>query len=272
MGKLKFGVAVCAMGAAFAAGCGDDEESSDGEQTDPTAAFVAEVSDLCVDEAVEQRETIQGNFPVTDEAAAAAQVEELRESFNGLTNDFEGIEAPEELAATYDGFLASREAIDEARVALTAANESGNTDKIAAADENLQATGEERAQIAKELGLTACTRELPADQQEAATAVLEELTVSTDPERVCDELVYEEYLEGSFPGDDPYQRCADFQQKLIDQDQEATGIEVTRVTGTDGVGTTIEYSDVGGKFDGLPTKGTLYYEDGVWKVWELVGL
>ena len=72
------------------------------------------------------------------------------------------------------------------------------------------------------------------------------------------------FLEEGFGG---VEACTKEQKDI--EDDLATDIKVSEASGVDDVVAVLEYEDVGGRFDGLPTTTTLYYVDGAWRIYSI---
>jgi len=253
-------------------GCGGDQEEA---ESDPTAAFTSEVSELCLDQAVEQRDLTIENLPFEAPEDEVAHGEQLIELVASYDDEFEAAEPPEDLATSYERYLAVRADLTKGRLDLAEAIAAEDTDATTAINKEVTALRAQSRVLAKELGLEGCDAVLPDDQAQAASDVVEEFTTTTDPELACEELVYDALVETLFArgNQDPHEVCIKDQEFFERKpDQAATGIKVTEVTGTDDVFARVDYEDVGGKFDGLASFANLYYEDGQWRIIELYAL
>jgi hypothetical protein len=259
-------------GALVTVGCGGDEEEA---ASDPTAAFTSEVSEICFDQGVEQRDVTVDNLPFESPEEEAAHTNQITEVLLSYDDEFEAAEPPDDLADSYERYLGVRAEVAKARPGLAEAMAAEDTDALTAISEELGALRTESRMLAKEMGLEGCDAVLPEDQAQAASAVVEEFVTTTDPELACEELVYDALVEVQFArgNQDPHEVCIKDQEYFERKpDLAAKGIEVTEVTGADNVFARVDYDEVGGKFDGLASFANLYYEDDKWRIIELYAL
>ena len=263
---LKHLAVVAALALALGtAACGDDEDGGDTGGDD----FLTQLNAICKD-GTEQ--VIDANLELGFSQDPKEQVE-LQERNQDVREEsfaeLQELEPPEEDAETYDEFLAAREDLIAAGEDRVAAVKSGDEAEVVKAAEAQQKAGEAEDVIAEELGADLCEGTLPEEDAAAAEDNLREYATTADPATSCSSegeegLVTEPYLEEGFGG---VEACTK-EQKAV-EDNLAKDIEVSKVTGVDGLAATIEYEDVGGEFDAQPTEATLYYIDGGWKLFSL---
>ena len=249
------------------AACGDDDSGGSEDSGDD---FVTQLNALC--EEGTQR-VIDNNLELgysqdpKDQIELGERVVEAREE---ITAGIEELEPPEEDAETFDEMVAARKdliALAEDRVAAVKKNDQ---EAIAANTKATEEASDLEDAASAELGAEICDGELPEEDAQAAEDTLREFATTADPETSCNSdtgLVTEPYLKQGFGG---VEACEGEQQKLEDNPKDlAEDIEVTDVTGVDGMAATIEYEDAGGLYDGQPSTATVYYVDNGWKIYSI---
>ncbi|MEK6276409.1 MAG: hypothetical protein AABM29_00115 [Actinomycetota bacterium] len=162
-------------------------------------------------------------------------------------------------------FVALRDEQIEASRRQAEAAEKGDQETAQRTSEQASAAYGTSQKVAGELGLDACALRLPADDATAARAVVKEYETSRDPPRVCRDLVLPQQVEVGFGS---YEGCVQFTRERA-EDFFATDVKFISASGVDDVAAIIVFEDVGGKYDGVPTQGTVYYVDGRWKIFLL---
>lgn len=271
----RFGVGACAIAVAIAIGaCGGDENEASGDGADPSAEFTARADGLCT-ESQRERVTLAAEFQLAPEGASeeevfAAEAEReaaLLEVREDLGAELAALEPPDELGAEWDEYLAL---LDEARtvnaeavaaVEAVDAKESGRLfDEVAALNAEAQA-------VAEGIGLEACAQVLPPEDVEEVEAVIELLEVTDDPARICAEAFTRAAIESQFGTTED---CEAAQEQLEPADF-ADSVEFeTDVTGVEGVYARVEATPVGGQYDGQTSGYNVFFEDGAYRVGEVV--
>ncbi|MDQ2676470.1 MAG: hypothetical protein M3Y34_06645 [Actinomycetota bacterium] len=249
------------------AACGDDDEGGDGGEDD----FITQLNTVCEEST---QDVITANLELgysTDPKEQAELAERTQKIRVDSTAEIEKLEPPEEDADTFDRFLAAREDLIAAGEDRLAAVESQDEAASAEAAEAQAKAGDKEDEVASELGADHCDGDLPDEEAQAAEDVLREYATTADPATSCSSkgegLVTEPYLEEGFGGVEACEK----EQKRIEDDPKLLpeDIEVSSVTGVEGQAATLEYEDVGGEFDALPSEATLYYIDGGWKLFSI---
>ena len=260
-------LAVLALSLGTAA-CGGGGESGDSEGAD----FLTGLNAICEDST---REVIENNLELgyaTDPKDQLESAKTILESRANATDEMKELEAPQADAKAFNEFLAAREdlvAVSKERVTALEEGDEEALAKNAAAAEKANAA---ENQAAAELGTDLCDDELPEEDAQAAEDVLREFSTTADAETSCDPeaLVTETFLQDAVGG---VEACEKEQEALTKNPKDLPDdIEVKNATGVDGLGAVLEYEDVGGIFDSEPTRATLYYLDGSWKIYELAPL
>ncbi|MCW2757317.1 MAG: hypothetical protein JWO46_1063 [Nocardioidaceae bacterium] len=167
---------------------------------------------------------------------------------------------PSDLAGPYASFVKASRTIADLREKLTS-NPPAHTYEDYGLSDALAA----RRPFAKRLGASRCDGELPTAQRNAAVATLSEMTTTTDPRKLCQELVTPEFVPTTFStSSDPVAACvATARARAADH---PGPVRVKEVTGVDEMTATVTYDqeitcgcDVG-------VVARLYYFDGSWKV------
>ncbi len=258
------GASALAMGTAA---CGDDEGGdSEGGGDD----FVSQLNTICEDST---SDVVAANLDLgyeTDPKDQAELGERILEIRKQVLSDYEALEPSEDDAAAFDDLIAAREDLIAAAEERIAATESGDEAAVEEAVEAGEKAGEAEDEAAAELGADICDDELPEEDADAAVAAFEEFVTKTDPATSCDSesgVVTEPFLEANFG--DP-EKCAK-EQEVIEEKGGivAESIDVSKVTGVDGLAATVTLTEVGGKFDGDEEEATMYYLDGGWKVFSV---
>jgi hypothetical protein len=247
-------LAILVLGALVAAGCGDSGSSNED--------FVAEADQICTQQTADSVKVEDRlGYPLSLEEGAEFQGELAPIRQEGL-EQLEGLEAPDELADDWDRYLAARRESGELREEQVKLLEAGDEEKVKALNAEIEANSDELEKAAKDVGMEACGRILPADQREEVVDVVEEVALTTDPKLVCRDLVTPGYLELGFEGS--YEECAEFQRK--NADKFATDVEIDDVEGVADTQAVVKITDVDGQFAGEESAWTLVHRDDGWKV------
>jgi hypothetical protein len=244
-------ILVLALGVAA---CGDSESSSDD--------FVAEADEICVQQvrdfqAVEDR--LGSSTSLEEEAKMQKELLPIREeSLAGL----EEVEAPEDSEKAFEKYLDIRHELRDLRKEQLKLLEKGDEEALEPLNEKISDLNDELDEVGKEAGLLACASVLPKDQAKEAEEVVKEVALTTDPKRVCKELVTQNYLDLGFEG--KYEECATFQKE--EAENFAEEVKVEEVTGVADTSAAVTITEIGGMYDGEETTWTLRREGGQWKV------
>lgn len=204
-----------------------------------------------------------------DDETARAQVIRYEEVAGAADEQLAALEPPTELADDYAAFLDGRRAVNDARAELIAAPKAGEDASADAAYERIAALDAESYKLAAELGLEGCDNTLPTDEQQAVEETVMEIVSSHDGERVCEELVYPEFVDYAF-GRGGLEECI-----------QATGgpgkryaVSIESVSGLDGGFATVDSVRVGGSDDGRRFRDRLFYDEqlGTWRLWDSMEL
>jgi hypothetical protein len=236
------------------AACGSSEPS--------TEDFVAETDEICVEQIrnfqkVEDR--LGSSMSLEDEAEMQKELLPIREE--SLTS-LEEVEAPEDSAKEWEKYLDIRRELRDLRKEQLKLLEKGDEEALEPINEEISELNDELDEVGVEAGLLACASVLPKDQAKEAEEVVEEVALTTDPKRVCKELVTQNYLDVGFEG--KYEECAKFQKE--EADNFAEDIKVEEVSGVADTSAAVKITEIGGMYDGEKTTWTLRPEDGQWKV------
>lgn len=266
MRKAAAPFAVLAASVAIVAcGGGDDgEDAADGGGDD----FTTQANQICNEGAAEAAQVyLELGYSTVDDDVIELR-ERVREVRAEALAQLEELEPPDDVAEAFERSLSGRQfvvdAMEDEIAALAEGNAAGAEKAATKAAEAADAINE--ASI--EAGLSDCGGGLPDDDAEAAENVLREFATTADPATSCssegDGLLTEVYLEEGFGG---VEACTKEQEDI--EDDLATDVEVSDAYGVDDVVAVLEYEDVGGKFDKVPTTMTLYYVDGAWRIYSI---
>ena len=265
MQKVAALIAVLAVSAAVAACGGDDsEEAADSGADD----FATQANAICNEGAGEAAQV----YLELGYSAEEEDVIELRERVRTIRADalaqLEELEPPADVAEAFERSLTGRQYVIDAMQDEIAALEEG--DKAGAEKAAIKASEAADAinEAGEEAGLEDCAGVLPDDDAQAAEDVLREFATTADPATSCSSegegLLTEIFLEEGFGG---VEACTKEQKDV--EDDLATDVKVSEATGVDDVVAVLQYEDVGGRFDGLPTTTTFYYVDGAWRIYSI---
>ena len=256
-----WGAPVALLVAVALVACGDEGGESS-ESTD----FVSEANSLCKQQAEGFRDVA---LDVGYEFEPEAQIEggEARAEVRAeILPQLEALEPPAEDAELYDSMLAGRNKVADLAEQALEAQKAEDEAEFAKLQEKLNAAGDAAEKDARELGLANCAGDLPNDDAQAAEDVVREFATTADPETSCntDALVLQIFIDEGLGGQ---AKCEKAQEKI--SDELPSDVKVSSVEGVDDVTANLEFEDVGGKFDGIPSRATLYYMDGSWKIYTL---
>jgi hypothetical protein len=236
------------------AACGSSEPSAED--------FQAEADEVCVEQvrnfqAVEDR--LGSSTSLEEEAKLQkALLPHREEAIAGL----EEIEAPEESAKEWEKYLDIRRELRELREKQLGLLEKGDEKALEPVNEKISELNDELDEVGEEAGLLACASVLPKDQAKEAVAVVEEVALTTDPKRVCDELVTQNYLDLGFEG--KFEECAKFQKN--NADDFAEGVKVEETSGVADTQAAVKITEIGGMYDGEESTWILRRDGDQWKV------
>lgn len=236
------------------AACGDSESSSED--------FVAETDEVCVEQVRDFQATedrLGSSMSIEDEAKMQKELLPIREeSLAGL----EEIEAPEDSKKAFDKYLEIRRELLDLRKEQLQLLEKGDEEALEPINEKISDLNDKLDEVGVEAGLLACASVLPKDQAKEAEEVVEEVALTTDPKRVCKELVTQNYLDVGFEG--KYEECATFQKE--EADNFAEDLKVKEVSGVADTSAAVTITEEGGMYDGEESVWTLRRDGGEWKV------
>lgn len=251
--RLLSPLALALVLAAALAACGDSGSSED---------FVAEADEVCVEQVrdfqkVEDR--LGSSTSIEEEAKLQKALMPIREeALVGL----EELEAPEDSEKAWKRYLELRQELRDLRKDQIELLEKGDEEALEPLNEKIGDRNDELDEVGKEAELLACASVLPKDQAKEAEEVVEEVALTTDPKRVCDELVTQNYLETGFGG--KFEECAKFQKE--EADNFAEDLKVEKVDGVADTSASVTITEEGGMYDGEESTWVLRREAGDWKV------
>jgi hypothetical protein len=236
------------------AACGDS--GSSGED------FVAETDEVCVEQVrnfQEVEDRLGSSTSIEEEAKMQKELMPIREE--SLTS-LEELEAPEESEKAWKRYLDLRRELLDLRKDQIVLLEKGDEEALEPLNEKISQRNDELDEVGKEADLLACASVLPKDQAKEAEEVVEEVALTTDPKRVCKELVTQNYLDTGFEG--KYEECAKFQKE--EADNFAEDLKVEKVDGVADTSASVTITEEGGMYDGEESTWVLRREGGQWKV------
>jgi len=236
------------------AGCGSSEPSAED--------FQAEADEVCVEQVrnfqkVEDR--LGSSTSLEQEAKLQKELLPFREQ---AIADLEEIEAPEDAEKDWDRYLELRQELRDLRKEQLALLAKGDEEALEPLNKKISDLNDELDEVGKDAGLLACASVLPKDQAKEAEEVVEEVALTTEPKRVCDELVTQNYLDTGFEGS--FEECAKFQK--ANAEDFAEEVEVEKVDGVADTSAAVTITEIGGMYDGEETTWVLRREGGQWKV------
>lgn len=237
--------------------CGDSEPSADD--------FRAEADEICQQQSqrfIEIETELGTPLNIKDDTEFQKRLNVVRQSSLG---ELEEIEAPDEVAKDWNRYIEIRNELIDLRKEQFQLLEKEDEKALEPVNEKIGGLNDELDAVAKKIGLDMCASVLPKDQQKEAEAIVEEVSLTTDPERVCRELVTPNYLELGFEGS--YEKCARFQK--ANEEKFATEIEFEKTEGVEDTVATVTITDVDGMFAGEESQWTLVREDDEWKVFAI---
>jgi ketosteroid isomerase-like protein len=236
------------------AACGSSEPSAED--------FQAEADEVCVEQVrnfQEVEDRLGSSTSIQEEAKLQKELMPIREeAIAGL----EEIEAPEESEKSWQRYMELREELRDLRKEQLKLLEEGDEEALEPLNEKISDRNDELDEVGQDAGLLACASVLPKDQAAEAEEVVEEVALTTDPKRVCDELVTQNYLDVGFEG--KYEECAEFQRE--EAENFAEEVEIEKVDGVADTSASVTITETGGMYDGEESTWVLRREDGQWKV------
>ena len=242
---VAFGLAACG---------GSSEPSADD--------FRAEADEVCTEQVrnfQEVEDRLGSSTSLEEEAKLQKELLPFREESLAA---LEEIEVPEDSAKAWDRYLEIRNELRDLRKEQLKLLEKGDEDALDPVNEEISDLNDELDEVGKEAGVLACASVLPKDQAKEAEEVVEEVALTTDPKRVCDELVTQNYLDVGFEG--KFEECAKFQRE--EAENFADDIKVEEVSGVADTSASVKITEVGGMYDGEETTWVLRREGDQWKV------
>ena len=249
---------LCSLGATLAAivivACGGDDPGDSGEK------LIAAADEICSEDAERSIEIFNEARPFDGPDATVEYLSELRSSREMTVSELSGLEAPADLADDYEAYLEGRR---EAAVAIDAgidAARAGDQEAFIEARDRGEELTVAYEEIGERIGFGACAAILPPDQAELARRNLTEAATSADPDRVCDLLATDEYIEERFG---TREECAAAQER---QQGAQVEVEITDLSGIEDVSAraTLEFNDEDGRRPRFDVNAV--YEDGTFKV------
>lgn len=234
--------------------CGSSEPSADD--------FVAEADEICTEQVRDFQKVeakLGSSADLKEEETLQKQLLPLREK---SLSELEEVEAPGDAAKPYDRYLEIRRQLRDVRAEQLKLLEKGDEEALEPVNEKIGDLNDELDEVGKEAGLKACASVLPKDQAKEAQKVVEEVALTTDPKRVCRELVTQNYLDLGFEG--KFEVCAKFQRE--ESDNFADAVKVEEVSGVADTSASVHITEVGGMYDGEESVWVLTREGGEWKV------
>ena len=249
---------VCSLGATLAAiavvACGGDDSGDSGE------SLIAAADEICSEDAERSIEIFNVARPLDGPDATVEYLSELRSSREMTVSELSELEAPADLTDDYEAYLEGRrEAAGTIDAGIDAARAGDQEAFIEARDRGEELAGAYE-KIGKRIGFGACAAILPSDQAELARENLAEAATSADPDRVCDLLATDEYIEDRFG---TREECAAAQEG---QQGAQVEVEITDLSGIEDVSAraTLEFNDEDGRRPRFDVNAV--YEDGTFKV------
>jgi hypothetical protein len=236
------------------AACGSSEPSADD--------FQAEADEVCVEQVrnfQEVEDRLGSSTSLEEEAEMQEELLPIREE--SLAN-LEEIEAPEDAEKEWNRYLEIRRELRDLRKEQLQLLQKGDEEALDPINEEISELNDELDVVGEKAGLLACASVLPKDEAKEAEEVVEEVALTTDPKRVCDELVTQNYLDVGFEG--KFEECAKFQKE--EAENFAEGVKVEEVTGVADTSAAVKITEIGGMYDGEETTWTLRREGDQWKV------
>jgi len=234
--------------------CGSSEPSADD--------FRAEADEICTEQIrgfQEIEAKLGSSTSLEEEAKLQKQLAPLRQK---SLSELEEVEAPAEAKKQFDRYLEIRRELAELRKQQLALLEKGDEEALDPVNEKISELNDELDEVGEKAGLEACASVLPKDQTKEAEAVVEEVALTTNPKRVCRDLVTQNYLDTGFEGS--FEECAKFQRE--NAEDFADDLEVEEVSGVADTSAAVTITEVGGMYDGEESTWVLKYEGGEWKV------
>jgi hypothetical protein len=252
--RLFSALALTLFLAAALAACGDSGSSSED--------FVAEADEVCIEQvrdfqAVEDR--LGSSTSLEQEAKLQKELMPIREE---SLASLEELEAPEESEKAWKRYLDLRRELRDLRTDQLELLEKGDEEALEPLNEKISDRNDELDEVGREAELLACASVLPKDQAKEAEEVVEEVALTTDPKRVCDELVTQNYLDVGFEG--KFEECVKFQKE--EADNFAEDLKVKKVDGVADTSASVTITEEGGMYDGEESTWVLRREGGSWKV------
>jgi hypothetical protein len=249
---LASAVILAALASAALVACGGGDNSG--------SDFATQANQACIDNAKAYATVDQSsNGLLLNQAQAVANTDAKLAADQALASDLQALEPPSDVKSAYDDFVSLAQQLADAR-ALMLKDFQANDEAAGATDSNkfIALTGPSE-KAASAAGLSACAGELPADQVAALTDTIETNETIVDPAKCTDYLT----ANGVISGFTSMAACRAAQQKPSNA---ATSVDVTNVSGVDGVSATADVAFHGGPADGRSSSYELVYVDGKWKI------
>lgn len=234
--------------------CGSSEPSAED--------FIAETDEICTEQIVafqKVEDKLGSSTSLEEEAKLQKQLMPVRQS---SLSELEEVEAPEDSKKQFERYLDIRRELADLRKQQLQLLEKGDEEALDPVNQKISDLNDELDEVGEKAGLKACASVLPKDQAKEAEEVVEEVALTTDPKRVCRELVTQNYLDTGFEGS--YETCAKFQRE--EAENFADDLEVVSVSGVADTSAAVQITEVGGMYDGEESTWVLRREGGKWKV------
>lgn len=234
--------------------CGSSEPSAED--------FAAEADEVCTQQ-IRDFQKVEDRLGSSTSLEQEAKLQKALLPFReGSLADLEEIEAPEDSEKAWERYLDIRRELRDLRKQQLELLEKGDEEALEPINEKIGDRNDELDEVGEKAGLLACASVLPKDQGKEAREVVEEVALTTDPKRVCRELVTQNYLDVGFEGS--YEECAKFQRE--EAENFADDVEVEEVSGVADTSAAVKITEVGGMYDGEETTWVLRRDGGTWKV------
>lgn len=236
------------------AACGSSEPS--------TEDLRAEADEICVQQVrnfQEVEDRLGSSTSIEEEAKLQKELMPLREE---SLSELEELEAPEDSGKAWEQYIEIRQELRDLRKEQLELLNEGDEKALEPVNEKIGDLNDELDEVGEEAGLLACASVLPKDQAKEAEEVVEEVALTTEPQRVCRELVTQNYLDTGFEGS--FEECAKFQRE--EAENFADEVEVEKVDGVADTSASVTITEIGGMYDGEETTWILRREGGKWKV------
>lgn len=235
----------CVSLAIAAVACGPERLDADG---------------VCAESAAESVTAFEETREPAREDAGLAYRERLAEILASEVEELRQALPPEGMGAEpYDAFVAARELAADAQQDLLAALEQGDGAALAAAGSRYDELAGQARELAAELGLGACARQLSREERGQVREAIELTATSEDARLVCEEIATAGFVE-LFGG---REACVAAQH----QAPRAGRVEVLTLGGVDGTEAEASIRLAAGDYSRpLRFRVALFHQEGRWRV------